>query len=103
MDCVPKQLESVEQLEAISTADALRRLARGTDDRAWSAVLNRHGVDILRASRRILGDAMSAEDACQETLLQIRDRAGQFRGRSDVHSPDATARNWIMRIACNTA
>jgi RNA polymerase sigma-70 factor (ECF subfamily) len=98
MDRVP------DENAPLSTAAALRRLAQGPDDRAWSAVLNRHGVEILRATRRILGDPMSAEDACQETLLQIRDRAGQFRGRPDApHPTDATARNWIMRIACNTA
>ena len=101
MDRVP------DENAPLSTADALRRLAKGPDDHAWSTVLNRHGVDILRATRRILGDPMSAEDACQETLLQVRDRAGQFRGpasRIDApHAPDATARNWIMRIACNTA
>jgi RNA polymerase sigma-70 factor (ECF subfamily) len=83
------------------TAEALRRLAKGPDEGAWTTVLQLHGGDILRATHRILGDSMSAEDACQETLLQIRDRAGQFRGRSD--DADATARNWIMRIACNTA
>jgi RNA polymerase sigma-70 factor (ECF subfamily) len=98
MDRVP------DENAPLSTADALRRLAKGPDDRAWATVLNRHGVEILRATRRILGDPMSAEDACQETLLQVRDRAGQFRGRLDApHAPDATARNWIMRIACNTA
>ena len=86
---------------SLSTTDALRRLAKGPDDCAWTTVLDRHGVEILRATQRILGDPMSAEDACQETLLQIRDRAAQFRGRPGA--PDATARNWIMRIACNTA
>jgi RNA polymerase sigma factor (sigma-70 family) len=85
----------------LSTTDALRRLAKGPDDCAWTTVLDRHGVEILRATQRILGDPMSAEDACQETLLQIRDRAAQFRGRPGA--PDAMARNWIMRIACNTA
>jgi RNA polymerase sigma-70 factor (ECF subfamily) len=84
-----------------NTADALRRLAIGPDEGAWTTVLHLHGGEILRATHRILGDPMSAEDACQETLLQIRDRAGQFRGRTD--DADATARNWIMRIACNTA
>jgi len=84
-----------------NTADALRRLAKGPDEGAWTTVLQLHGGEILRATHRILGDPMSAEDACQETLLQIRDRAGQFRGRPE--DADATARNWIMRIACNTA
>lgn len=84
-----------------NTAEALRRLAKGPDEGAWTTVLHLHGGEILRATHRILGDPMSAEDACQETLLQIRDRAGQFRGRPE--DADATARNWIMRIACNTA
>ena len=96
-----KRLSSKTEVETLSTTEALRCLAKGPDDRAWTTVLDRHGAEIFRATQRILGDPMSAEDACQETLLQIRDRAGQFRGRPGA--PDTMARNWIMRIACNTA
>jgi RNA polymerase sigma-70 factor (ECF subfamily) len=85
----------------LGTAHALRQLAVGRDAESWALVLRLHGADILSATRRILGDAALAEDACQETLLQIRDRAGQFRA-SGAHE-DTAARNWIMRIACNTA
>src|SRR5687768_15801406 len=84
-----------------TSATALRRLAAGRDAESWAVILKLHGTDILNTTRRILGDAALAEDACQETLLQIRDRAGQFRGNGP--DADASARNWIMRIACNTA
>lgn len=83
------------------TAEALRRLSATRDRDAWVWILHRHGADILSAARRILDDEALAEDACQETLLQIRDRAGQFRGAEP--DQDASAHNWILRIACNTA
>jgi RNA polymerase sigma-70 factor, ECF subfamily len=85
----------------IGSALALRRLAAGRDAESWAVILKLHGSDILSTTRRILGDAALAEDACQETLLQVRDRAGQFKGNG--LDADASARNWIMRIACNTA
>lgn len=68
---------------------------------AWAWILHAHGAAILTAAQRILLDEALAEDACQETLLQIRDRAAQFKGAGP--NEDAAARNWIMRIACNTA
>jgi RNA polymerase sigma-70 factor (ECF subfamily) len=102
-----------EQSPTLSSAEALRRLARGRDVDAWTAIVRMHGVQILGVTRRILNDAALAEDACQETLLQVRDRAGQFKGRRalipglsprpSASDDDAAARNWIMRIACNTA
>ena len=104
-----------EQTSILSTAEALRRLARGRDMDAWTAIVRMHGVQILGVTRRILNDAALAEDACQETLLQLRDKASQFKGRrtllpgflqksgTSASDDDAAARNWIMRIACNTA
>jgi len=104
-----------EPTSILSTAEALRRLARGRDMDAWTAIVRMHGVQILNVTRRILNDAALAEDACQETLLQLRDKASQFKGRrtlipgflqksgTSASDDDAAARNWIMRIACNTA
>ncbi len=91
----------------------MRRLALGRDVDAWTAIVSLHGAEILGVARRILNDAALAEDACQETLLQVRDKAGQFKGRRalipglsprpSASDDDAAARNWIMRIACNTS
>src|SRR6185295_1152851 len=89
------------QLGMESSVGALKRLAQGRDAEAWEVLLNRHGGEIFRACRKILGEEALAEDACQETLLQLRDRAGQFRG--GAQDPERLARAWIMRTACTTA
>ena len=81
-----------------SSAQALQRLATGRDPEAWEALLLVHGGDILHVARHVLRDEALAEDAMQEALLLIRDRADQFKG-----SDDAAARAWILRIACTAA
>lgn len=88
---------------ALSLADALGRLARNRDPVAWEALLLQCGPDIQRVTRRILGDAALAEDACQETLLQLRAHAGSFKAPVPPQQAQFAARIWIMRIASNTA
>jgi RNA polymerase sigma-70 factor (ECF subfamily) len=85
------------------TAEALRRLANARDPSAWEALLERNGADILRIARRILGDHALAEDACQETLLQVRAHAGAFKPPSSPEEAPYAARAWVMRIATCTA
>jgi RNA polymerase sigma factor (sigma-70 family) len=84
-------------------AEALRRLAERRDTEAWEALLIQCGQDLLRVTRRILGDAQLAEDACQETLLQIRAHAGSFKAPAHSQQANFAARIWIMRIASNIA
>jgi RNA polymerase sigma-70 factor (ECF subfamily) len=50
---------------------------------------------------RLTGDATLADDAVQETLLQIRDHAGSFR--PPEADPDSAARRWIMGVAANVS
>jgi hypothetical protein len=83
------------QLAPPNTVEALRRLAHSRDPEAWGALLEEHGAEILRVSRRILNDAALAEDACQETLLQLRDLAGAFNASGE--NSDKAARVWILR------
>jgi len=87
----------------LSLAAALNRLAQRRDPEAWEALLLQCGPDILRVTRRALGDAALAEDACQETLLQIRAHAGSFKAPASPESAQFAARIWIMRIASNIA
>ncbi|MCZ7648411.1 MAG: hypothetical protein M5U26_24655 [Planctomycetota bacterium] len=75
----------------MNSAEALKRLARQRDLEAWTVLLERHGAAIQRVSRRILGDDALAEDACQETLLQLRDRAGAFTPRPSMPRPPRQA------------
>ena len=91
----------LETTATMTTVDALARLAQQRDPQAWSVLLQLHGAAIQRVSRRILGEAALADDACQETLLQLRDQAGRFA--APASNAEAAARSWIMRVSCHTA
>ena len=86
--------------------ETLRRIALNRDADAWESLLAQAGPDILRTARRILGGEALTEDACQETLLQIRANAAAFKAPpiSDTGaSAHIFARVWIMRIAANVS
>lgn len=89
-------------MPAIHLGDALASLATTRDPEAWRAVLDQAGPDIERAAARVAGDADTARDAVQETLLQIRDYAGSFAPRTGDADPGEAARRWITRVAINT-
>src|SRR3990170_1639674 len=84
---------------ATGTAEALAILAKCRDQAAWEVVVRAHGNCVLNVARRITRDGELAEDACQETFLQLRDSAAQFDPR--CADPEKAARAWILRIAVN--
>ena len=57
-------------------------------------LLEDHRVEITRYCRRMLGSAIDADDAAQETLLRAWRSLGRFEGRSSL-------RSWLYRIATN--
>jgi RNA polymerase sigma-70 factor (ECF subfamily) len=81
-----------------SIESALESLARSRDPEAWEQLVMLAGGEIFELSRQILRDPHLADDATQETLLYVRDSAGQYRP-----SAEPSARRWILRIACTTA
>jgi DNA-directed RNA polymerase specialized sigma24 family protein len=82
-------------------AEALRGLAEGPDSVAWSYLAREYGRAITVMAERMLRDRALAEDACQETLLQVRTHAGRFRApKGDA---DAGARSWLFHVAYNVA
>jgi len=81
-------------------AEALRRLGASRDAEAWAWLCAELGPQLRSLTGRLSADAPSADDALQETLLTVRDHAGQFRPRQD---PDADARHWLLRVAANAA
>jgi len=85
----------------MNTAEVLQRLAHARDAQAWVLLVERHGAEIQRVCQRVLRDESLAEDACQETLLQLRDRAGAYAPQGA--DPEAAARAWILQVACHTA
>jgi RNA polymerase sigma-70 factor, ECF subfamily len=81
--------------------EALGRLATDRDREAWGYVLERVGPEVQRLAARLTGDSGIADDAVQETLLQIRDHAEKF-----IAAPidgDAAARRWILAIASHVS
>jgi len=101
---MPASVESapLNEFARINTVEALRRIASFRDDAAWSAILLNHGAGILRMAERIVGPAL-ADDACQETLLQIRAHAQQFSVPPGARDAEGAARGWIMSIAYRTS
>jgi RNA polymerase sigma factor (sigma-70 family) len=91
----------VQQTGTAGLAAAVRELAYARSEQAWERVLHAVGGDLLRVTRGILDDPALAEDAVQETLLQVRDHAGKFKPLPS--DEDGSARKWIVRIAVNTA
>jgi RNA polymerase sigma-70 factor (ECF subfamily) len=87
---------------SLGTAECLLLMAQRRDGAAWEALVERHGMAIYSIALRILRDESLADDAVQETLLQVRDHAGQFQTPS-AKNADRAAQHWIMQIAANTA
>ncbi len=66
---------------AVADGDLLRRYASGGRDsaeRAFAALVDRHGPMVLRVCRNVLRDAHAAEDAFQATFLVLARKAGSL-------------------------
>ena len=64
------------------------------DPEAYNELFERYNRKIFNTAYRILGEEASAEDALQETLLNIYRGMANFRGDSKVST-------WISRITIN--
>lgn len=85
----------------LSIHEALARLAKRADPEAWSAILAGAGEDLRRQVARLAGCGHLADDAVQETLLQVRDHAGDFV--PEPADAEGSARRWLMTIAIHAA
>lgn len=74
-------------------ADLMSRI-QAREDGAFGELFNRFGNKIFRTALRMLKEEQSAEDALQETFLNVYRAARHFRGDSKVGT-------WINRIAIN--
>ena len=87
MDAV--NLQSKEKANA-----ALLRRCLSNDPDACNKLYTRYNRRIFNTAYRILGEESSAEDALQETLLNVYRGLSKFRGDSKVST-------WISRITIN--
>jgi RNA polymerase sigma-70 factor, ECF subfamily len=73
---------------------ALLRRCMSNDPDAYNKLFAQYNRRIFNTAYRILGEESSAEDALQETLLNIYRGVSSFRGDSKVST-------WISKIAIN--
>lgn len=83
------------QQSSTSTSDRelIARVGEG-DRRAFELLVERHAATVLRLATA-LSDPSTAEDAMQQTFLNVYQHAASFRG-------DASVRTWLLTITRNT-
>jgi len=87
-------LDRQETGASISDRDLIARVGEG-DRRAFELLIERHAAAVLRLATAV-SDPSTAEDAMQQTFLNVYQHAASFRG-------DASVRTWLLTIARNTA
>ena len=70
--------------------------AQQGDRNAFSELIRIHAQDVQRVVYRMCGDQQLAEDAAQETFIQAWMKLASYR-------PKSSLRNWLYRIAVNSA
>jgi RNA polymerase sigma-70 factor (ECF subfamily) len=68
--------------------------ARGGDNQAFRALVERHSRTIFRLAHRMTGDEHDAEDVVQETFLRAFRQLDRFEARANFGT-------WLYRIAVN--
>jgi RNA polymerase sigma-70 factor (ECF subfamily) len=71
-------------------------MAQNGDRNAFSELVRIHAQGVLNVVYRMCGDAQVAEDAAQETFIQAWSHLSAYR-------PQTSIRNWLYRIAVNSA
>ncbi len=74
--------------------NALVEAAQRGDLSAFNVLLSAYQQPAYQVAHRILGDADSAADAVQDSLIKVYDRIHQFRGGS--------FKAWLCRVVINT-
>src|SRR5687767_3068240 len=94
-------LQSLRRLTAKEGAglpdwELVERFATSRDDRAFEALVARHGPLVFGVCQRVLHDPNAAEDAFQATFLVLARKAASIRKRELLS-------NWLFGVAHRTA
>ena len=81
--------------EVASEDAALAAECQSGDLRAYERLYALHGAKMKNLARNVLGSALDAEDAVQETFLKVQRSIATFRGQSSFVT-------WTYRILINT-
>jgi len=82
-------------VEAAGEDSALAASCQAGDLHAYERLYTLHGAKMKNLARNVLGSAVDAEDAVQETFLKVQRRIATFRGQSSFVT-------WTYRILINT-
>ena len=82
-------------VEPASEDAALAAACRAGDLRGYERLYAMHGTRMKNLARNVLGNAVDAEDAVQETFLKVQRSIASFRGQSSFVT-------WTYRILINT-
>jgi RNA polymerase sigma-70 factor (ECF subfamily) len=88
------QLNGVDMTSSADLTDALRRCAQ-RDPQALRLILETEGGRMLGVAQRMLHRRDLAEEAVQDAMVRIWQKAGQFR------AGEGSARGWIFAILRN--
>src|SRR4051794_18800634 len=97
-EAVPKPPRGLREA-GVSDCQLLARFTGHRDERAeraFAALVRRHGPMVLHVCRQILGDRHTAEDAFQATFLILARRAGSIR------QPELVG-HWLYGVALRIA
>ena len=72
----------------------VERFRENGDERAFTALVERHRRDVYRLAWRMSGNHDDAHDLSQEAFVRVYKSLGRFRG-------DAAFKTWLYRIVVN--
>jgi RNA polymerase sigma factor (sigma-70 family) len=91
-----QELRSDAELRSLNNRQLLGRFCKSRDEKAFAALVNRHGPIVFSVCRRVLRNSHDAEDAFQATFLLLAQKAGKLRD-PELIGP------WLHGVAFRTA